>query len=92
MQGPENKAAMTERSPQGDDEGDTGGCPLCKDIKCRKHLFACFDKSGDEGKFEVGIVAGPLFYVKEIEKLLECIRLAWVQSVRAIRQCREKST
>jgi hypothetical protein len=74
---------MTGISPTGDDEDNTERCPLCKDRECRRHLFACFDESGDDGEFGVGIFDGPLFCVKEIAKLLERIQLAWVRSVRA---------
>jgi len=66
-----------------DDPSTEGYCPLCKRKNCKKHLLACFDTSGDEGEFGVGLVAGRLYYAKEITQVLELIRLAWVQSVRA---------
>ena len=47
------------------------------------HLLCCFDKSGDEGNFGVGLVDGPLYDVNEIDEVLKRARLAWVQSVRA---------
>jgi hypothetical protein len=46
-------------------------------------LLCCFDKSGDEGNFGVGLVDGPLYDVNEIDEVLKRARLAWVQSVRA---------
>jgi hypothetical protein len=84
MQKRKTKAATTELSPISDDEDDftSERCPLCKKKKCRTHLLACFDESGDDGEFGVGLVDGRLFYVKEIEEVLERIRLTWVQSVR----------
>jgi hypothetical protein len=58
-------------------------CPICKDEKCKIHLLGCFDASGDEGVFGIGLVGGPLSEVKEIEEVLQRAQLAWVQSVRA---------
>jgi hypothetical protein len=59
-------------------------CPICEDKKCRKHLLAIFDASGETGEFGVGLCDGPLCKVREIEEVLERSSLAWVQSVRAI--------
>jgi hypothetical protein len=66
-------------------EDDPGleGCPICQDKECQRHLLACFDKSGDEGEFGVGLLDGALFDAKEIKQVLERARLAWVQSIRA---------
>jgi hypothetical protein len=58
-------------------------CPICKDKECKDHLLARFGASGDEGLFGIGLVGGTLYYVNEIEEVLERARLAWVQSVRA---------
>jgi hypothetical protein len=51
--------------------------------ECQDHLLARFDASGDEGELGVGLTAGPLYYVNEIEEVLQRARLSWVQSVRA---------
>ena len=85
MQDQETKAARAEISPISDDEDDATSerCPLCKNQECKTHLLACFDASGDEGAFGIGLVDGPLYYVNEIGKVLYLARLAWVQSVRA---------
>jgi hypothetical protein len=59
MQKPKTKAATIEILPTGEDEDDTERCPLCKNRECKTHLLACFDESGDEGEFGVGIVGDP---------------------------------
>lgn len=58
-------------------------CPICKHKECQRHLLACFDVSGDEGQFSVGLLDGVLNEAQEIERVLERAWLAWVQSVRA---------
>jgi hypothetical protein len=58
-------------------------CPICKDKECKVHLLGRFDESGDEGELGVGLIDGPLYDVNEIEEVLQRVRLAWVQSVRA---------
>ena len=66
-----------------EDDPTSERCPICKDQECKVHLLACFDTSGDEGELGVGLTAGPLYYVNEIEEVLQRARLSWVQSVRA---------
>ena len=58
-------------------------CPICKHAECEDHLLARFDASGDLGAFGIGLTDGALCDVNEIEVVLQCVRLAWVQSVRA---------
>jgi hypothetical protein len=58
-------------------------CPICDEKDCQKHLLACFEASGEEGEYGVGLVGGPLYYEYEIDDVLHRARLAWVQSVRA---------
>jgi hypothetical protein len=58
-------------------------CPICKNKECKRHLLARFDSSGDDGAFGIGLEDGALCDVNEIEVVLQCTRLAWVQSVRA---------
>src|SRR5581483_11652330 len=65
------------------DDPHFDGCPLCKNKRCRTHLLARFDASGDDGAFGIGLVDGALCDVNEIGSVLEYARLAWVQSVRA---------
>ena len=76
MQDQETKAARAEISPISDDEDDATleRCPLCKNQECKTHLLACFDASGDEGAFGIGLVDGPLYYVNEIGKVLYLAR------------------
>jgi hypothetical protein len=67
-----------------EDDPSLERCPICQDKECQRHLLACFDVSGDEGKFGVGLLAaGALNEAQEIEQMLERARLAWVQSMRA---------
>jgi hypothetical protein len=66
-----------------EDDPSSERCPICEDKECQRHLLACFDASGDEGEFGVGLVGGALHDVTEIETVLERARLAWVQSMRA---------
>jgi hypothetical protein len=65
-----------------EDDPNLERCPICQDKECRRHLLACFDKSGDEGEFGVGLIDGALNEAQEIEQVLERARLVWVQSVR----------
>jgi hypothetical protein len=66
-----------------EDDPTSERCSICKDQECKVHLLDCFDTSGDEGELGVGLTAGPLYYVNEIEEVLQRARLSWVQSVRA---------
>ena len=61
-----------------EDDANSGRCPICKHKEPAR-----FDASGDEGELGVGLTAGPLYYVNEIEEVLQRARLSWVQSVRA---------
>ena len=58
-------------------------CPICNRTKCKRHLLACFDSSGDEGDFVIGLVDGAILDVNELEAVMKQARLAWVQSVRS---------
>jgi hypothetical protein len=66
-----------------EDDSSSERCPICQEKECRHHLLACFDKSGDEGKFAVGLIDGALNEAHEIQQVLKRARLAWVQSVRS---------
>jgi hypothetical protein len=66
-----------------EDDPGLDGCPICRDKECQRHLIACFDKSGEEGEFGVGLLDGTLNEAQEIEQVLKRARLAWVQSIRA---------
>jgi hypothetical protein len=71
-----------------EDDPNSERCPVCKHKECQDHLLARFDASGDEGELGVGLTAGPLYYVNEIEEVLQRARLSWVQSVRATGKCK----
>jgi hypothetical protein len=83
MQENEPKAGDSRDLTESEDDLTSECCPICKDKECKKHLLACFDASGDQGALGVGLAGGPLYYVNEIEEVLQRTRLAWVQSVRA---------
>jgi hypothetical protein len=66
-----------------EDDPNSERCPVRKHKECQDHLLARLDASREEGELGVGLTAGPLYYVNEIEEVLQRARLSWVQSVRA---------
>jgi hypothetical protein len=68
-----------------EDDPNSERCPAAN-IRRAKTTCLRFDALGDEGELGVGLTAGPLYYVHEIEEVLQCVRLSWVRSVRATRK------